>query len=102
MASFKDRFAQLRKEAQYTQEQIAEKLGVSKGTIGNYEAGLREPKLPALENIADFFNVDIDYLLGHTNERPEYTLEDRWIMKCYHNADEDTRIAIKTLLRKYG
>lgn len=102
MAKFKDRFAQLRKDSGLTQEQVAERLGVSKGTIGNYETGFREPNLPMLENIADFFNVDIDYLLGHSNEKPEYSLEDRWIMKCYHNADEDTKTAIKTLLRKFG
>ena len=42
MAQFKDRFKQLRKEAHLTQEQIAVKLNVSKGTIGNYETGERE------------------------------------------------------------
>ncbi len=31
-----------------------------------YESGAREPDFETLELIADFFNVDIDYLLGET------------------------------------
>ena len=33
-----------------------------------YETGAREPDFETLEIIADFFNVDIDYLLGRTNQ----------------------------------
>ena len=33
-----------------------------------YETGAREPDFETLETIADFFNVDIDYLLGRTNK----------------------------------
>ena len=33
-----------------------------------YETGAREPDYETLEMIADFFNVDIDYLLGRTNK----------------------------------
>lgn len=33
-----------------------------------YETGAREPDFETLEAIADFFNVDIDYLLGRTNK----------------------------------
>lgn len=102
MGVFAERFKQLRKEAQLTQEELASKLFMSKGAIGNYESGAREPrKLEDLENIADFFNVEIDYLIGRTNSRPEYSLEEQWIIKCYRNADKDTQEAIKTLIRKF-
>ena len=33
-----------------------------------YETGAREPDFETLELIADFFNVDIDYLIGRTNQ----------------------------------
>ena len=33
-----------------------------------YERGERQPNFEVLETIADFFNVDIDYLLGRTNK----------------------------------
>ena len=102
MGVFAERFKKLRTEANLTQEELASKLGVSKGTVGNYESGARSPRdYEDLENIADFFNVEIDYLVGRTNSRPEYSLEEQWIIKCYRNADKDTQEAIKTLIRKF-
>ena len=51
-----------------TQAEIAEKLGISRSTIGMYETGAREPDFNTLEKIADLFNVDTDYLLGRSNK----------------------------------
>lgn len=102
MAEFKERLKELRNERGLTQVQLAEELGMSRGTIGNYEVGVRKNlRLEDLETIADYFNVQIDYLLGRTNERPEFSLEEQWIVRCYKNADPDTKFAIKTLLRKF-
>lgn len=102
MASFSDRLKQLRSEASLTQVELARRLGLSNGAIGNYESGARTPrKLEDLEALADFFNVEIDYLLGRSNYRPEFSLEEQWIISCYRNADPDTQVAIKTLLRKF-
>ena len=62
MATFADRFKQLREESGLTQEELARRLGVSKGTVGNYESGARTPrKLDDLNSLADYFNVEIDY-----------------------------------------
>lgn len=102
MATFADRFKQLREESGLTQEELARRLGVSKGTVGNYESGARTPrKLDDLNSLADYFNVEIDYLLGRSNSRSEYDLEEQWIISCYRNADEDTRIGIKSILRRF-
>lgn len=68
MGEFKNVFKMLREAAGLTQVQIAEKLGISRSTIGMYETGAREPDFETLELIADFFNVDIDYLIGRTNK----------------------------------
>lgn len=101
MATFASRLAQLRKEAKLTQHQLADKLMISYGSIGNYEAGKRFPRYEDLEAIADYFNIELDYLCGRTDKRPEFSLEEQWIMQCYKNADEDTKHAIKTLLKKF-
>lgn len=61
---FKDRLKELRKRKGLSQVTLAEKLGLSKSTIGAYETGDISPSLEALNLIADFFNVDINYLLG--------------------------------------
>lgn len=52
-----------------TQEALANAMKVSRSTIGMYESGAREPKdLESLEMIADFFNVDTDYLMGRSDK----------------------------------
>ncbi|MEG1036586.1 MAG: LexA family transcriptional regulator [Anaerovoracaceae bacterium] len=66
MGKFNIIFKQLRQEARLTQDELAEKLRLSRSAIGMYESGRREPDLETTELIADFFNVDIDYLLGRT------------------------------------
>lgn len=66
---FKDRLKDLRKRRGYSQAALADKLGLSKSTIGAYETGDIVPSIEALELIADFFGVDLDYLAGR-NIRP--------------------------------
>lgn len=67
--SFSERLTSLRKEKELSQYELADLLGYSRGQIGNYEQGTREPDHSTLEKIADFFNVSIDYLLGKSNVR---------------------------------
>lgn len=68
MGNFQNVFKRLRIASGYTQQAIAEKLNISRSTIGMYETGAREPDYDTLEAIADLFNVDIDYLLGRTEK----------------------------------
>lgn len=68
MGNFSNIFKTLRQSSGYTQQEFADKIGISRSTIGMYETGAREPDFETLEIIADFFNVDTDYLLGRTNK----------------------------------
>jgi transcriptional regulator with XRE-family HTH domain len=68
MGNFQNIFRKLRTSSNLTQSAIAEKIGISRSTIGMYETGAREPDFETLEKIADYFNVDIDFLLGRTNQ----------------------------------
>ena len=47
-----------------TQEQLAQKLNLTKSVISAYETGLRLPSYDVLIRIAKIFNVSTDYLLG--------------------------------------
>lgn len=67
MAEFKDRIKKLRLSRDLTQDELSRKLGISRSTIGMYETGKREADYETLELIADFFNVDINYLTGWTD-----------------------------------
>lgn len=68
MSKFNIVLKSLRTANGMTQDQLAKILKISRSTIGMYEKGDREPVYETLEAIADFFNVDIDYLLGRTKK----------------------------------
>ncbi|MCK8824105.1 helix-turn-helix domain-containing protein [Fuchsiella alkaliacetigena] len=68
MAEFKDRLRKLRKEKNIYQKELAKKIGVSEGAIGMYETGRRTPDKGILIELASFFDVSIDYLLGYADE----------------------------------
>ena len=51
----------LRKGRGLTQEQLAEKLKITRATVSNYEVGRRAPHISELKRIADFFGVGVDY-----------------------------------------
>ena len=72
MANFSSRLRGLRKAKELTQQQLAKYVGISKSSINMYERGEREPGLEMLETIADFFNVDLDYLLGKSDIPNKY------------------------------
>ena len=54
----------LRKKRNLTQKDVADHLGISRQAYANYETGSREPDLNTLKELADFFNVSVDHLLG--------------------------------------
>ena len=68
MNTFVDRLKRLRNEAGLSQEQLAERLQLSRPAIGHYETGFRKPDLDTLQCIARFFDVSTDYLLGRTDD----------------------------------
>ena len=51
----------LRKGRKLTQEQLAERLGVNRATISNYEIARRTPSLKELKRFAEFYGVGLDY-----------------------------------------
>ena len=61
---FSERLRELRQNKGLSQSQLAYALNISKSAISMYELGKREPDLETLECMADYFNVDINYLVG--------------------------------------
>ena len=54
----------LRKQHGYTQEQLAEKLGIKRSLVGAYEEGRADPRLSNLTNMAQVFNTTVDLLIN--------------------------------------
>lgn len=66
---FANRLKSERESKGWTQEQFAEIIGVSNGTVSGYERNYREPDFDTLIKIARQLNVSIDYLLGYSDIR---------------------------------
>lgn len=73
MRSFGEILTSLREERGIYQKELAAILKVSVGTISNYENNVHFPDQEALIQLADYFGVTTDYLLGRTPYR--YSLE---------------------------
>ena len=64
MTSFTNRLVQLRKKRGLTQQQIADEIGVNRGSYSNWEKGKREPSFENLVKLGDLFDVSLDWLFG--------------------------------------
>ena len=71
---FAHRLKELRNENNMAQVQLAELLGVSKGTVAMWEIGKREPSIATLRTLSDIFDRRIDYILGYSNDTPSPAL----------------------------
>ena len=65
---FKDNLVQMRKVLQLTQEDIAEKLGVTRQSVAKWEAGESIPDLDKCKQLADSFGVSLDDLANYEPE----------------------------------
>ncbi|MBQ6902556.1 MAG: helix-turn-helix transcriptional regulator [Oscillospiraceae bacterium] len=61
------RLREIRKAKGISQLKLALDLNTNQNTISRYETGEREPGIGELIKIADYFNVSVDYLIGHTD-----------------------------------
>lgn len=61
--TFSEKLMELRKGAGLTQQEAAKGAGLSLRGYQNYEHGLREPKIPVLIALADFYDIALDELV---------------------------------------
>lgn len=91
MKNFSNTLKSLRVREGLTQGELADKLKISRSTIGMYEQGEREPSFEMLEKIADFFNVDMNYLSGDAGESYYVDLQTKQIaQEIFENEDMKT------------
>ena len=74
--TFGDQLSKARKEKEFTQEELAEKLNLSRQTILRWEKNQVFPDISNLKAVAQVLDVSFDYLLGEdkTNKVPSSTL----------------------------
>lgn len=60
----KENIKKARLKAGLTQKEVAEKMGIQQPNYGQWERGIRKPKLETLEKLAEIFNTTADALKG--------------------------------------
>ena len=70
-----NKIKQLRKEKKLTQEELAEKIGISKRTLANWEDGVSSIKENKLKILCEIFDVDAPYLLGYNTVKNETNIK---------------------------
>lgn len=94
------RIKELREEYQFTQKELAEKLGNVQRNVSNWENGTSEPDCETILKLADIFKVSIDELFGR-NETAQGVLpmaEDAAILMLIRRLDEQQAEALKNFL----
>lgn len=66
------RIRDLREDADLTQAQLGASIGVPQRTYAYYESGQRMVPPPVLCQLADFYGVSVDYILGRTEKTEPY------------------------------
>lgn len=67
LSEFPNRLRQLRERRRISRRVLSELCGLSKNMIARYERAERVPSLDDAAELADFFEVSIDYLYGREN-----------------------------------
>ena len=110
---FADRLKELRKEKGMTQIQLAQELGVSKGTVAMWELEKRQPNFDMVNRLSVIFDRRIDYILGYSDDAssPNMTeemadlarsnVEDEFyeVIMSYLALDNYGRTAVENLIR---
>ncbi|MDE5763522.1 MAG: helix-turn-helix domain-containing protein [Ruminococcus sp.] len=63
-STIQDVLRELRKNKNITQTQLANELHISQRAYSHYENGTREPNIELLIDIANYYQISIDYLVG--------------------------------------
>lgn len=94
MNTFGERLKLLRTERRISLEKLSQKLCTTKATLSRYENNKREPKINMAEDIANFFDVSLDFLLGKTDVKKP---EDR--INFYTETGKETMLLFEKTLR---
>ncbi len=116
MILFGKRLKELRKKLGLTQQELGNKINVTKVSVCCYENGTRTPSLETLLDIANLFNVQLDYLIGNdsyvvsdsdvayvikmANNEIELIKELRKHIELYEKIIDDPKRAIELIEKK--
>lgn len=102
------RIRSLCKEKNIELKELASALGLSYSSVCQYSGGTRMPSRKTQKKMAEFFDVDAEYLMGQTNVKhlsnyvevikKDYSDEEVELLSAYRSAPKNIKKAIKILL----
>lgn len=93
----------IRENLNLTQKTVSSDLGLTQQAFSRYERGEREPDLETLIKLADYFQVSVDYLIGHDNaimKRPYSEIAENFIKEFQELFSEERFIKIARTYKK--
>jgi repressor LexA len=103
--SFSQRLKEARLAKGYTQQEVADQIGVAKSTYSGYENGFREPDVPKIKKLINVLDCPSSFLLEDGKEqgnkkRPELTADERQLISSYQMLDDHGRKVVINLLQE--
>ena len=103
------RLKSLRERANVSQRALAEHLGISQQSINKYENHGIEPDIETLIQIAEYFNVSVDYLIGHSEtsllaepvSNIQLSVSELKLINSYRKLDPNERQSILYVIDNY-
>lgn len=97
MNCFRANLINLRKQSARTQQQIADALNIDRSTYSHWELGDCQPCMDRLIDIASFYKISVDNLLGVCNGT-RITTDNQRFFQQYFTANDKIKKAVATLL----
>lgn len=82
------------KRSPYNNAQVAERLGVSKGTVSNWVSGIRKPDIDMIIQICILLDVDIYYMIGATLPSGELRPKEQEMLMLFRDMNAEEKLAI--------
>jgi transcriptional regulator with XRE-family HTH domain len=99
----------LRKESNVSQKALADAIGVSQQSVNKYENHNIEPDINTLILMADYFDTSVDFLIGRTTVREQFSAEhplclsdaERTLVTKYRRLNDPQRKSIDLIMENY-
>lgn len=99
--SIGEKIRQRREQLGISQAELARRIGVTQGSIGNYESGVSNPKMELLPKLFDALNTDANFLFGETGklQKMEFTYSETVMIENYRCLDDYGKKAVNDLMK---
>lgn len=89
---------QLRIEKRVNQAEVAQHLNITREAYSMYESGKRQMNYEALDLLAEYFCVSVDFLLGRVNERNVLSQNEAALIRKYALLDKRGRMSVDSVI----